>query len=141
MTFGKNLKKLRQQNNISQGQLAQELNVKQYVVSSWEIERSEPSIEQINFLATYFQVPTDFLLGREVIMINNGNEFESITTELKEEIKDEIAVTETLQEDDISSKENIAQVSDNNDQTDFDLPDMSEEEIPDFLKDEEVERF
>ena len=105
MTFGKNLKKLRQQNNISQGQLAQELNVKQYVVSSWEIERSEPSIEQINFLATYFQVPTDFLLGREVIMINNGNEFESITTELKDEIKDEainevVKILSELEEDD-----------------------------------------
>ena len=54
MTFGETLKRLRQRNNISQDELAKKLNVKQYVISSWEIGRSEPNIEQIKFLSTYF---------------------------------------------------------------------------------------
>ena len=37
MTFGETLKRLRQRNNISQDELAKKLNVKQYVISSWEI--------------------------------------------------------------------------------------------------------
>ena len=43
MTFGETLKRLRQRKNISQDELAKELNVKQYVISSCEIERSEPN--------------------------------------------------------------------------------------------------
>ena len=54
MTFGETLKRLRQRNNISQDELAKKLDVKQYVISSWEIGRSEPNIEQIKFLSTYF---------------------------------------------------------------------------------------
>ena len=65
MTFGETLKRLRQRNNISQDELAKKLNVKQYVISSWEIGRSEPNIEQIKFLSTYFNVPTDYLLGKD----------------------------------------------------------------------------
>ncbi|MBE5734162.1 MAG: SMC-Scp complex subunit ScpB [Clostridiales bacterium] len=47
--------------------------------------------------------------------------------------KSEVAVTKD------NPKKNVKKpVNDNND---FDLPDISEEEIPDFLKDEEIERF
>jgi transcriptional regulator with XRE-family HTH domain len=62
MTFGETLKRLRQRKNISQDELARKLNIKQYVISSWEIGRSEPNIEQIKFLSTYFNVPTDYYL-------------------------------------------------------------------------------
>ena len=78
MTFGENLKRIRQRNNISQDELAKKLNVKQYVISSWEIGRSEPNIEQIKFLSTYFNVPTDYLLGKDVIMVNDEKEFEIV---------------------------------------------------------------
>lgn len=74
MTFGETLKRLRQRNNISQDELAKKLNVKQYVISSWEIGRSEPNIKQIKFLSNYFNVPTDYLLDKDVI-INDEKEF------------------------------------------------------------------
>ena len=47
MAFKDSLKKLRVRNNLSQTELAEKLNVKQYVISSWEIGRSEPSINQL----------------------------------------------------------------------------------------------
>ena len=90
MTFGETLKRLRQRNNISQDELAKKLNVKQYVISSWEIERSEPNIEQIKFLSTYFNVPTDYLLGKDVIMVNDEKEFEIVTNHFKQDINDDV---------------------------------------------------
>ena len=47
MAFKDALKKLRIRNNLNQVELADKLNVKQYVISSWEIGRSEPSIKQL----------------------------------------------------------------------------------------------
>ena len=44
MAFKDSLEKLRIRNNLSQIELADKLNVKQYVISSWENGRSEPSI-------------------------------------------------------------------------------------------------
>ena len=90
MTFGETLKKLRQRNNISQDELAKKINVKQYVISSWEIGRSEPNIEQIKFLSDYFNVPTDYLLGKDVIMINDEKEFEIVTNHFKQDINDNV---------------------------------------------------
>ena len=83
MTFGKTLKRLRQRDNISQDELARVLNVKQYIISSWEIRRSEPNINQIIFLSTFFKVPTDYLLGKEFIMVNDEKEFEIRTNHFK----------------------------------------------------------
>ena len=90
MTFRETLKRLRQRKNISQDELAKELNVKQYVISSWEIGRSEPNIEQIKFLSTYFNVPSDYLLGKDVIIINDEKEFEIVTNHFKQDINDDI---------------------------------------------------
>ena len=90
MTFGETLKRLRQRKNISQDDLARELNVKQYVISSWEIGRSEPNIEQIKFLSTYFTVSTDYLLGKDVIIVNNEKEFEIVTNHFKQDVNDDV---------------------------------------------------
>ena len=90
MTFGEILKRLRQRKNISQDELAKELNVKQYVISSWEIGRSEPNIEQIKFLSTYFTVPTDYLLGKDAIMVNDEKEFETVTNHFKQDVNDDV---------------------------------------------------
>lgn len=95
MTFGETLKRLRQRKNISQDELAKELNVQQYVISSWEIGRSEPDIEQIKFLSTYFSVPTDYLLGKDVIMVNDEKEFETITNHFKQDVNDN-AINEVI---------------------------------------------
>lgn len=95
MTFGETLKKLRQRKNLSQDDLAKLLNVKQYVISSWEIGRSEPNIEQIKFLSTYFNIPTDYLLGKDIIIVNNEKEFEIVTNHFKQDINDD-AISEVV---------------------------------------------
>ena len=87
MTFGETLKRLRQRNNISQDELAKKLNVKQYVISSWEIGRSEPSINQLIELSNIFKVPTDYLLDKDIIMVSSEDEFNIVTNEM---VKDSI---------------------------------------------------
>lgn len=58
------LKELRQDKGLSQEQLAAIINVKNYTIGNWEQERSEPSIADIIKIADYFEVSTDYLLGR-----------------------------------------------------------------------------
>lgn len=89
MAFKDSLKKLRVRNNLSQIELADKLNVKQYVISSWEIGRSEPSINQIIELANIFKIPTDYLLDKELIMVSSENEFNIVNKEMVNDSIDE----------------------------------------------------
>lgn len=89
MAFKDSLKKLRVRNNLSQTELAEKLNVKQYVISSWEIGRSEPSINQLIILADIFKVPTDYLLDKDVIIVSSETEFNIVTTQMVKDAIDE----------------------------------------------------
>ena len=62
---------------------------KQYVISSWEIGRSEPSINQLIILADIFKVPTDYLLDKDVIIVSSEAEFNIVTTEMVKDAIDE----------------------------------------------------
>ena len=61
--FGDRLRELRKKNNVSQEKLGEYLGVTNTAIYSWEINRTQPSIEIINKLAEYFNVTTDYLLG------------------------------------------------------------------------------
>ena len=89
MAFKDSLKKLRVRNNLSQTELAEKLNVKQYVISSWEIGRSEPSINQLIILSDIFKVPTDYLLDKDVIIVSSEVEFNIVTTQMVKDAIDE----------------------------------------------------
>ena len=88
--FKDNLKKLRKRANLSQQELAQLLNVNQYNISFWEIGRSEPNIEQLIKLSEILNVPTDYLLGKNIIPISNEQELQTITNHFKQDIEDEM---------------------------------------------------
>lgn len=60
--FGDTIKSLRLSNNLSQVQLAQNLDVSKQTVSNWENNNILPSIEMLVKIAKYFSVSTDFLL-------------------------------------------------------------------------------
>ena len=97
---------------ICSAELAKELNVKQYVISSWEIGRSEPNIEQIKFLSTYFNVPTDYLLGKDIIIVSDEKEFEIVTNHFKQDINDDVIneVIKLLEELNEKDKNKIAKI-------------------------------
>ncbi len=58
------IKELRMEKGIEQQDLAKIIQIGKGSISNWEVGRTEPSIEYIIKLANYFEVSTDYLLGR-----------------------------------------------------------------------------
>lgn len=77
MTLGEKIYKLRTQHNLSQGDLANELNVSRQSISKWENGNSTPDLEKIVKLAEIFNVSLDELIKneeKEETIINNTSE-------------------------------------------------------------------
>lgn len=62
MTIGDRLLKLRKEKNISQEELANELDVSRQTVSKWETNQSMPDFDKIVPLCNFFGITTDELL-------------------------------------------------------------------------------
>lgn len=67
MSVGMNIKKLRQDNDLLQSELAKMLNVKQSTVSSWEKDRTEPSIGILNQICSIFHCDLSELIKKDDI--------------------------------------------------------------------------
>lgn len=89
MGFPEQLAKLRKRNNMNQTELANKMNVKQYVISSWETGRSEPSLEQLNKLGDIFNMPTDYLLDKPHIRANSEEQFNNVVKNVKLDSEDD----------------------------------------------------
>lgn len=63
--LGKRIKELRAEKGVSQKQLASDIHLAQNTIASYETSAIEPSLEVLVLLADYFDVPTDYLLGRK----------------------------------------------------------------------------
>ena len=59
-----NIKQLRIQHGMNQVDFAKKMCVTKQCVSNWENDNVLPSIEMLIKMADFFQVSTDFLLGR-----------------------------------------------------------------------------
>ena len=60
--FGEIIKKIRTAHNLSQVQLAKELNVSKQTISNWENDNILPSLEMLVRISLFFSVSTDYLL-------------------------------------------------------------------------------
>lgn len=100
---------LRKEKHLNQIGLAMKLNISQYMVSSYETGRHQPTTDMLIELADFFNVSIDYLVGKsEVrypadIFLNNGlskkelellNIFRTLTEEKQEQA---IGVLFTLQ--------------------------------------------
>lgn len=81
-TFGSRLKALRQSKGLTGVELGEILNVSNKTISTWENNTREPNQEMTATIAEYFNVTTDYLLGRN-----------STTNELKPDINYAIPLT------------------------------------------------
>ncbi len=63
--FGDKLKKLRTEKGLTQEELSRFLNVSRVTIAGYETNRKEPDFEKVLFLAKYFNVTTDYLLGAD----------------------------------------------------------------------------
>ena len=64
IAFGKRLKELRKNAGLTQAQLGDIVNVSKNAIHCWECDKQEPSLAIVVLLSSYFDVTTDYLLGK-----------------------------------------------------------------------------
>ena len=63
MTFGERIRLLREEKELNQTQLGQAVHMTQRKISYMELDRYEPSLEDLKALCRFFDVSADYLLG------------------------------------------------------------------------------
>ena len=77
MKFSEKLKKLRQERNLTQDDLAEKIFVTRTAVSKWETDNGYPSIESLKLLAKLFNTTIDDLISEEDIKIKEDLELKN----------------------------------------------------------------
>ena len=62
-TMGQIIRRLRKERDLTQEELAEQLNISSQAVSKWENNTAMPDISQVVPLANFFGVSTDVLFG------------------------------------------------------------------------------
>ena len=70
--MGQIIKRLRKERNLTQEELAEQLNVSAQAISKWENGTSMPDISQVVPIANFFEISTDILFSRNM-QENNQN--------------------------------------------------------------------
>lgn len=65
MNLGKRLKELRKSYGLTQEKLADALNISRVNYTRYETDKARPDYETLILLADFFDVTTDYLLGRK----------------------------------------------------------------------------
>jgi len=60
--IGKTIKKLREEKNITQEQLAEKLNVTRQAVSNWENGKTQPDIDTLTKISEIFEIPIEEII-------------------------------------------------------------------------------
>ena len=68
MTIGEKIKHLRKAYNISQSNLAKNLNVSRQTISKWEGEESIPQLDKLREIANIFKISYDELINDEIVI-------------------------------------------------------------------------
>lgn len=63
MTFGEKIKKLRNENQMTQEELAEKILVTRTAVSKWETDKGYPSIDSLKLLSNLFHISIDELIS------------------------------------------------------------------------------
>lgn len=95
MTIGERIKLLRTEKGYDQQNLCAYLNIEQSTLSNYENDRRIPKAELIVKLANYFNVSTDYLLGKTDL--KNYDHYKPILTERDE--KDILKDLEKMMDD------------------------------------------
>lgn len=80
MMLGEKIALLRGQNKMSQGDLAEKLEVSRQSVSKWETEASVPELDKLIMMSKLFNITLDELVQTDVIPENTANNTEPQTT-------------------------------------------------------------
>ena len=87
MSFGEILKKIREDNNLTQEELAKKVNTSRSNIANYENNKNKPSVEVLEKLSLLFNVSIDYLLGKTTI--KNTEHFEISFNKETEGLSDE----------------------------------------------------
>lgn len=76
MSFGTILKKIRQDNNLTQDELAKKIETSRSNIANYENDKNMPSVDILEKLSKLFNISIDYLLGKS--NIRNPEELKSI---------------------------------------------------------------
>ncbi|MBR1377168.1 MAG: helix-turn-helix transcriptional regulator [Bacilli bacterium] len=74
MNFKNNLRKIRKDNNLSQEELADKLNVSRQAVSKWESGQAYPEMDKVLQICKMFNLNIDDLLNKDIREVNEVKE-------------------------------------------------------------------
>lgn len=75
MDIGKNIKKMRNEKNLTQEELAQKINVTHQAVSNWENAKTQPDLETLTAIASALEIDFEMLLyGKKYVKADGKTE-------------------------------------------------------------------
>lgn len=83
--FCDTLKKLRDESNLTQSELANKLNITRSSLSLYELGKRTPDFDTLSKIADFFNVSADYLLGRT----NVRNNVETFAAHTDDDLSDE----------------------------------------------------
>lgn len=89
MTFANRLKDLREENKLTQAELAQKFNITSQTISQYERGIRTPDFALLNSIADYFGVSVDYLLGRTNIRNYEENTIAAHTDDRTQQLSEE----------------------------------------------------
>lgn len=87
MSLGLKIKQLREENNLTQAELGEKLNISKATISKYEADRVEPSIPTLISISKLFNVSIDFLVGNDESFETIAAHMDDRTQQLSEESK------------------------------------------------------
>lgn len=91
MNYGERLKKLREKVGLSQKELTGRLNINRSTYARYELSQTQPDYDTLELIANYYDVTTDYILGRSdhpKLSEKEDEEADESVKELMELLKD-----------------------------------------------------
>lgn len=95
--FSQKLKELRKQHNLTQAQLAKELNIGTSTIGMYESNIRKPSYNVLLKIANFFNVPVDLLMS-ESTPNNDSNILEEFANGIKKLSPEELSIVKSILE-------------------------------------------
>jgi transcriptional regulator with XRE-family HTH domain len=86
--LGEIIKDLREQRGLTQANLAKLLNISPSTIGMWEQNRRSPDNDALKKIADFFNVSTDYLLGRTNLQLSNTED--KLTAKDKRDIQKDL---------------------------------------------------
>ena len=78
MSPGKKIKQLREENNLTQTELGEKLNISKATISKYESDKVEPSIPTLISMSKLFNVSVDYILGNDTVNLENEIKIDNV---------------------------------------------------------------